>query len=178
MKKIFPILLLILVMLVGCNSDTVDTPLYNGKSLVIGVIGVAPKVREDHVKFTTISFDELEEDKELSSEFDAIFITKEHLTEAAESKYAEVYINAGIPFFFIESKKSYVPFIDKEISYEGFPDVNSGEYAVSYYQSGEKGQVWGYGLYNDKVNESNIKDAYSRMFSTIESINNLEQKPL
>ncbi len=62
--------------------------------------------------------------------------------------------------------------IDEKISYEDFPEVESGEYAAWYFQSGEDIQSWGYGLYNDKVNEPNIKDAYSRMFSTIESIKN------
>lgn len=28
---------------------------------------------------------------------------------------------------------------------------------------------WGYGLYNDTENETNLKDVYSRIFITIES---------
>jgi len=171
-KKVFPFVLFIVLILTGCNSDTVNTPLYKGRSLAIGVIGDVPKVREDNVKFTVITFDELEEKIKLSSKFDAVFIMKEHLPEAADSKYAKVYKSAGIPFFFIESKKSYVPFVDEETSYEDFPDVQSGDYAAGYYQSGEEGQYWGYGLYNHKVNEPNIKDVYSRIFTTIESVGN------
>jgi hypothetical protein len=43
-------------------------------------------------------------------------------------------------------------------------------YATGYLQIGEASKFWGYGLYNGKVNEPNIKDVYSRMFTTIESI--------
>jgi len=90
MKKIFPVLLLILIMLTGCNSDTVYTPLYNGKNLIIGVIGNYPKVREENVKFKKINFNKIEENKKLSSELDAVFIMKEHHSEAANSKYETV----------------------------------------------------------------------------------------
>jgi hypothetical protein len=171
MKKLFPVLLLILVMLTGCKSDTVDTPLYDGKNLVIGVIGNSPKVREENVKFKNINFNKLEEGKNLSSAFDAIFIMKEHLSKAANSKYAAVYKNSGIPFFFIESTKSYIPFVNEHISYEDSPNIGDQTYATGYFQSGEgKDQYWFYGLYNDKVNENNIKDVYTRIFTTIESV--------
>ncbi|MEH7402981.1 hypothetical protein V7148_18585 [Gottfriedia acidiceleris] len=56
MKKIIPVLLLILVIFTGCNSDTIYTPLYHGKNLMIGVIGKFPKVREENVKFKKINF--------------------------------------------------------------------------------------------------------------------------
>ncbi|WP_242221325.1 hypothetical protein [Bacillus cereus group sp. BfR-BA-01380] len=74
MKKAFPIFLFILMFLAGCNSDTVNSSLYKGKNLNIGIIGNAPKVREENVKFTTITFAELEEGKTLASKFDAVFI--------------------------------------------------------------------------------------------------------
>lgn len=171
MNKTIAFVLLILIMLTGCKSETVDTPLYNGKSLVIDVIGNSPKVREENVKFKNINFSKLEEDKNLSSEFNAIFIMKEHLSEAASSKYAAVYKNSGIPFFFIRSNKSYIPFVNEQISYEDSPKIEDQTYATGYFQSGEgKYQYWGYGLYNDKVNENNIKDVYTRIFTTIQSV--------
>ncbi len=170
MKKLFILILLILLVLSGCSSDTIKTQLYQGKNLVIGVIGNAPVVREDNIRFETIGFNDLEKVGDLSSEFDAILIMKEHLSEASEAKYAKVYKDSGIPFFFIESEKSYIPFIEEDILYEEVPEVKDQTYATGYFQSGEKGEYWGYGLYNDKVNESNIQDVYSRIFSTIESI--------
>lgn len=97
---------------------------------------------------------------------------KEHLQEADDNKYVKVYTNAGIPFFFMESTKSFMPFVREDISYEDISDTGSGMYATGYLQIGEASKFWGYGLYNDKVNEPNIKDVYSRMFTTIESIKN------
>jgi hypothetical protein len=169
MNKISMILLFICFILAGCNSDTNDTPRYEGKSLVIGVIGDAPNIREKNVDFKIITFKQLE-DQNISPDFDAIFIMKEHLTEAANQKYAKVYKNAGIPFFFMESKKSYLPFINEEMSYDDVPELTSDNYATGYFQSGNEHQHWGYGLYNDKANEPNIEDAYTRIFTTIESL--------
>jgi hypothetical protein len=76
------ILVILMVMLAtGCTTkaDTIDTPLYSGKNLSIGVVGETPKIREEHVKFTRISFDELEDYDELSADYDAVVIMKEHL---------------------------------------------------------------------------------------------------
>jgi hypothetical protein len=167
MNKISIILLFICLILAGCNSYTIDTPRYEGKSLVIGVIGDSPNIREKNVDFKKITFSQLE-DQNLSPDFDAIIIMKEHLTEAANQKYAKVYKNAGIPFFFMESKKSYLPFINEEMSYDDVPDLTSDNYATGYFQSGKEYQYWGYGLYNDKTNELNIEDVYTRIFTTIE----------
>ncbi|MFD1775959.1 hypothetical protein [Paenibacillus rhizophilus] len=168
MNKISMILLFICFILAGCNSDTIDTPHYEGKSLVVGVIGDAPNIRENNVVFKKITFNQLE-DQNLSPDFDAIFIMKEYLSEAANQKYATVYKNAGIPFFFIESTKSYFPFIN-EMSYDDSPDFASDNYATGYFQFGKEYQHWGYGLYNDKATETNIENVYTRIFTTIESI--------
>ncbi|OAB45263.1 membrane lipoprotein lipid attachment site-containing protein [Paenibacillus glacialis] len=175
MKKIFPFILFILVILAGCTTnaaDTVDTPLYAGKPLVIGIIGDSPAVRENNVEFKNITFKQLEEVNNQSSELDAIMIMKEHLSEAAESKYAKVYKNPSIPYFFIESTKSYVPFIIEELSYEEVPELDNLNYVTGYFNTGadeNQFQSWGYGLYNDKVNESNIKNVYTQIFTTIAS---------
>lgn len=169
MNKFSIILLFICFIIAGCNSDTIDTPRYEGKSLVIGVIGDAPNIREKNVDFKKITLNQLEA-RNLSPDFDAIFIMKEQLSEAANQKYAKVYKNAGIPFFFIESKKSYLPFIYEELSYDDVPDLQSLNYATGFFQSGKEYQNWGYGLYNDKENEPNIKDVYTRIFTTIESL--------
>lgn len=167
---LFMLLILVFTTLAGCTQQTVDTPLYEGRPLDIGIIGDLPKIREKNIRFTEMTLDDLKVGNKLSAAVDAIFIQKEYLSEAADSKYAEVYQKAGIPFFFIESKKSYVPFIHEDLSYEELPDMSADTYATGYYQSGGKGQFWGYGLYNDQVNPSNIKDAYSRIFSTIASL--------
>ncbi|WP_449600540.1 hypothetical protein [Paenibacillus sp. Marseille-Q9583] len=178
MRKIIlnSLIILIFIFVTGCtsNADTVDTPLYSGKSLFIGVVGEVPKIREEHVHFTSISFEALEDYSKLSSQYDAVVITKEHLKEADDNKYVKVYTNAGIPFFFIGATKSFMPFVLEDVSYDHYSltNFNNDMYVTGYLQTGETYRTWGYGLYNDKVNEPNIKDVYSRMFTTIESINN------
>lgn len=176
MKRIlsFKFIILVVMLVTSCTFTvkTVDTPLYSGKRLSIGVVGEAPNIRENHVSFTNISFNELEKYSKLSAKFNAVFIMSKHLSKAAQSKYAKVYKNSGIPFFFIGSTKSYVPFIYEELSYEDVPDSSNDMYASGFLRLDNENRNWGYGLYNDKVNDPNIKDAYSRIFTTIESIEN------
>ncbi|MCV4231776.1 hypothetical protein OHJ21_11405 [Virgibacillus sp. LDC1] len=172
MKKISMVLLFISFIVMGCVSktDSIDMPLYEGRSLVIGVIGETPQVREEgHVDFKEVTFEQLEE-LDLSPELDAVFITKEHLVEASEPKYTEVYNKAEVPFFYIESSKSHVPFTIEELSYDEVQDLSTDMFATGYY--GKDDQYWGYGLYNNVMNETNIKAVYSRIFTTIESLHN------
>ncbi len=169
-RKIILVLLFVLTILSACNKNEVkDSPLYEGAKLAIGVVGEIPKVREENIVFKNIALEDLKQGN-ISSELNAVFIMKEHFTEAAKAPYAKVYKESGIPFFYIESKKSYVPFVDEETDYEDFPDTKSGDYAAGYYQLGEEGKYWGYGLYNNAVNASNILDAYSRIFKTIDEL--------
>lgn len=155
--------------LTGCKDDTIEPRDYKGKPLIIGVIGEPPEVRGNNVNFEKITFNRL---MELQSplDYDAVFITKENLSEAADRKYARAYKTSGIPFFFIESKKSYIPFTQEELSYEEAPDVLSDMHVTGYFQEGEQFRSWGYGLYNDKLNEANIKNVYIRIFETVESL--------
>lgn len=169
-RRMIVVLLLVLVILINGNAqrDSMDTPLYDGRSLVIGVIGETPQVREKgHVGFKEVTFQQLE-DLDLSAELDAIFITKEHLVEASAPKYTEVYNKAEVPFFYIESKKSHVPFTIEELSYDEVPDLSSDMYATGYY--GKDAEHWGYGLYNGVMNETNVQAVYSHIFATIESL--------
>lgn len=126
MNKFSTIILLMLFMLgvlLGCTSDVIDTPEYEGKHLVIGVIGEPPEIREENVSFKKMTFSQLVE-LQSPSDFDAVFITKENLPEAADQKYAKIYKTSGIPFFFIESKKSYLPFTLEEMSYDEVPNIS------------------------------------------------------
>ncbi|ACX66029.1 MULTISPECIES: hypothetical protein [Bacillales] len=177
-KKIIVVLLLGFVVLVSGNAqrDSIATPLYEGRSLVIGVIGDTPQVGEkEHVDFRDITFEQLE-DPYFSSDLDAIFITKEHLAKASEPKYTEIYQKADIPFFFIESKKSHVPFTVKELSYNEVPDLSPDTYVTGFY--GKKAQYWDYGLHNDAMNETNIKVTYSNIFTIIESLHSEDSEPI
>jgi len=92
---------MILVLITGCKSATVNSSTYNGKKLIIGVIGDVPVVREENVTFKNIGFIDMRTSESLPSELDAVFIMKEHLIEASKPNYARVYKNSSIPFFFI-----------------------------------------------------------------------------
>ncbi|MDR4888339.1 hypothetical protein RGU12_12415 [Fredinandcohnia sp. QZ13] len=173
-KKIIMLLLLVLSILSACSTDKneiKDSPLYEGENLTIGVVGKAPKVREKNIVFKNLELKDLSQEN-LSSQYNAVFIMKEHLSEAAKAPYAKIYKTSGIPFFFIESKKIYVAFTEENLGYEETADTVGKEYASGYYQSGDKGEYWEYGLYNDTVNQANIEDVFSRIFMTVSSINN------
>lgn len=172
MKKLvlFVIFILLVITVVGCKSDVIDSSIYNGNNLIIGIIGETPVVREENIKFKDITFEYLEETKNLSSEINAVFIMKENLEEASKSKYVEIYKNSGIPFFFIECEKSHIPFTSADLLYGEVDNLSEDIYAIGILMDGEKVQYWGFGLYNDRKNEQNIKDVYTRIFNTIESI--------
>lgn len=95
MKRILGYFLLVITLSIftSCNklqSQSVKTNPYAGRALGIGIIGEAPEVREEQVRFTKIQFSDLEE-KTFDSQYDAIFITKDNLLEAAQGKYAAIY---------------------------------------------------------------------------------------
>ncbi|MFN7249827.1 MAG: hypothetical protein ACK4M9_03460 [Anaerobacillus sp.] len=169
MKRIFRIqmLFLILLLVVSACASNPDFELYEGRALKIAVIGETPKVIEEHIKFVEIKFDDLF-DKELKY-YDAIFIMEENLKEASQSQYADIYLHSTTPFFFIGATKSYLSFVEDDITYESDKELKeiSNHYAIGYLSSknGED-KYWYYGLYNDQFNERNIKEMYSRIFMT------------
>jgi hypothetical protein len=169
MKRIrgYFLLVIILSILTSCsNPQSVKTNTYNGKALLIGIIGETPKVREEKVTFGEIQFSDLEKDT-FDSQYDAIFITKNNLSEASQGKYASIYKKSKIPFFFIQTEKSYVPFTEKDLTYDNAPKFTDQSYATGILYNGNKLWIWTYGLYNDIENQANIKDVYSRIFETI-----------
>lgn len=169
MKRIpwYFLLVMIFITLTACNkSESIKTNPYDGMALSIAIIGEAPQVREKQVKFVKIQFSDLEKES-FDSRYDAIFITKDNLSEAAQKKYASVYKKSKIPFFFIQTEKSYVPFIQEDLSYEKAPIVTDQTYATGILCNGNNLKHWGYGLYNDIENQDNVKDVYSRIFETI-----------
>ena len=183
MKKIITLVALILL-LAGCSTENTSESSkqspefknYNGKPLKIAVIGNQPTIKEkDLIKFTPIQLNQL--NKLDSSQYDAIFIMKEYLEQAAESKYAKIYKSLNIPTFFIQTEKSFIPFIIEDLSYNDAPESEDQMFATGFLQKNKEGyQSWSFGLYNDTVNETNIKDMYSRIFTTIKSIENEKEK--
>jgi len=150
------------------NSDAVDSAPYSGEALVIGVVGEIPEIRENQIDFKEIDLDTLK-NNQYNFTYDGILIMKNHFEEASRNEYASIYKRSSVPIFFIESKKSYVPFITKDLSYEKVSISDELNYATGIFVLGEEMKYWGYGLYNDVQNEPNIKDVYSRIFRDIKS---------
>lgn len=166
-QVVIALLLMGLLLASGCSPQPVFMP-YDGKTLNIAVLGTVPEIKEDHIDFHEISFDEFHADK--LQRFDAVFIMKEQLSEAAESQYASVYPDAHVPFFFMESNKGEYPFIDAELAYEDAREIpNHDYYATSFLETvdGEQ-RTATYALYDDKVTEQNVKALYSNIFGIIE----------
>ncbi|BCN30996.1 transcription elongation factor GreAB [Anaeromicropila herbilytica] len=165
MKKLIPFFILIFI-ITACNKS-IDSEEYKGKTLSIGVIGLAPEVQEKEIiDFDEIKFSDIE-NKNIISKYDAVIITEENLSEASKPIYKAIYKKSKIPFFFIKSKKSYIPFTEDDISYDDALDFNNGEYATGILYSDKKLKWWTYGLYNDVENRDNIEDVYTRIFQTI-----------
>jgi hypothetical protein len=165
----FVVLLLLLLAIFGCTKST-HFKLYEGKPLRIAVVGEPPEVKEEQVTFRKISFDKLT-GEEIGS-YDAVFITEESLPQASKSKYANTYLDSTIPFFFI-SANSHIPFTIKETELnESWKWSAGNNYAVGVLASNEDKSLksWGFGLYNDKKTDENIKEVFSRIFETIEGL--------
>jgi len=171
MKKIlgYFLLMIILSTLIACNTSqpqSIKTNPYGGRTLTIGIIGETPEVREKQVRFVRIQFSDLEKER-FDSQYDAIFITKDNLSVASQEKYKPIYKKSKIPFFFIQSKKSYNPFIAEKLSYDEAEDMKDSTYATGIMFNGDILTSWRYGLYNNIENQDNINDVYSRIFDTI-----------
>ncbi|OIK13618.1 hypothetical protein [Bacillus sp. MUM 13] len=171
MRKIkYLFILVFLTAALAACASTPDFKPYNGNSLRIAVVGEPPEVIEEQVRFTKISFDEMTIGKLKS--YDAVFIEKNNLYKAAESKYTDVYLKSAIPFFFIGTD-NYVPFIKKDLAYDKSFNWRPGiGYAVGILALKGKDtvKIWGYGLYNEKKTDENIGDVYSRIFEQIDKL--------
>lgn len=168
-RPIYILICVILIVIIAYNvrqPQSLKTKPYDGRNLSIGIIGEIPKVREKQVKFTKIQFSDLEREQ-FDSTYDAIFITKENLSEAAQAKYANIYKKSNIPIFFIQTKKSFPPFTLEELSYEDAADSKDLTYATGILSNGDNVTAWRYGLYNDIENVDNIKVVFTNIFQTI-----------
>lgn len=108
-----------------------EESVYEGKSLTIGVLGTPPEVSERQVAFQEISFEQFTVDEVRG--FDAVFITKENLSSAAEGQFTEVFTDSHIPFFFIESNKGAYPFNDETLGYEEAREIPYHNYYAHGY---------------------------------------------
>lgn len=173
MKKLLMGSLIAATALAGCGVDAstqVKDTSYVGTYLKIGVIGEQPDLQEKDVKFSTLSFEELEDTNQISLKFDAVFITKDNLKQADEEKYVKVYRNLDVPTFFLETTKGFLPFVFEDLTYANASEVNDA-YVSGYLQEKKDSyRFWEYGLNNNQKNDQNVKDLYSRIFKTIAEV--------
>lgn len=142
-------------------------PTYSGKKLTIGVLGDIPSIREEHILFEEITFSDLKKHT-LINEYDSVFIMKKNLIKASKPKYVKCYKSIEIPFFFFESKKSYLPFVDESLSYEEVECCSKGVYATEIIYNNNQINFSHFYLYNDKKTDLTIKMCYSQVFKKIE----------
>lgn len=176
--KIFSILTVLIISLIGCSSEQTDTgkEVYEGEKLNIGIVGETPEINENKnvINFKKISLEGINR-LDLKS-YDAVIISKDYLSKAANKKYKDTYLNGQIPFFFVESKGSILPFVDNSLTYKQYADrVNDTQsYIVGVLgnPNGDNYNTWqyDYAIKNDKFDRTDVKDIYSRVFKTVEKV--------
>lgn len=131
MKKNLAFLILIAVFLISGACQSKEFNAEYKKKLNIAVIGEIPDIASDDIEFTKIKFKEIENNEFY---YDAIFVMKNYLSEAAQDKNIKRFRNSSKPIFFIGTKASYFPFIEtgNSLSYEDYVKrVNITNYEIS-----------------------------------------------
>ncbi|WP_377863959.1 hypothetical protein [Bacillus sp. R86525] len=169
MKRSFYFLVFILLCLVGtgCAKDKEGEKLeYNGRALVIGVVGEKPKDTFRNIKFENVK---LEEMQEKSAKVDGFLVMKEYFQEASKEQYTDLFLSLKKPVFFIGLKdRPYLIFTEKDLDYDNAPRDRAMMYTQGFVNMGSpEGQYWGMGLYNDTVSNQNIHNMYIIVFQTI-----------
>lgn len=171
----FSFIIVIIAVLVGGMTEwkkekEFAATCYTGRALNIAVVGSFPDIREENIRFETITLPELIS-MEYTKEYDALFIRKEYLEEASQYQYAEVYQNSSIPTFFFETKKLDIPFMIADQQYEDV-DINIDyNYIVGTLDMEDgKWMRWEYDIYEKKDERRNRQKLLSEVFRTIESL--------
>lgn len=169
MKRSFYFLVFILLCLVstGCAKDKEGEKLeYNGRALVIGVVGEKPKDTFRNIKFENVK---LEEMHEKSAKVDGFLVMKEYFQEASKEQYTDLFLSLKKPVFFIGLKdRPYLIFTEKDLDYDNAPRDRAMMYTQGFVNMGSpEGQYWGMGLYNDTVSDQSIHNMYIIVFQTI-----------
>ncbi|KXY39218.1 hypothetical protein AT257_23565 [Bacillus cereus] len=169
MKRSLYFLVFILLCLVstGCAKDKEGEKLeYNGRALVIGVVGEKPKDTFRNIKFENVK---LEEMQEKSAKVDGFLVMKEYFQEASKEQYTDLFLSLKKPVFFIGLKdRPYLIFTEKDLDYDNAPRDRAMMYTQGFVNMGSpEGQYWGMGLYNDTVSDQSIHNMYIIVFQTI-----------
>ncbi|ABS23789.1 hypothetical protein ACQVUL_18170 [Bacillus cytotoxicus] len=169
MKRLSFLFFFILLCLVGtgCTKGEAGGALeYNGRALVIGVIGEKPKDTFRNVKFENIALNEMEQKL---AEVDGFLVMKEKFQEASNERYKELFLSIKKPVFFIGLQdKSYSLFIKKKLDYNHAPKDENAMYTQGFVNIGSgEGQQWGTGLTNGGAAEESVHNMYIIVFQAI-----------
>lgn len=169
MRRLSYFLVFIFICLVGagCAKDKEGEKLeYNGRALVIGVVGEKPKDTFRNIKFENVK---LEEMQEKAAKVDGFLVMKEYFHEASKEQYTDLFLSLKKPVFFIGLKdRPYLIFTEKDLDYDNAPRDRAMMYTQGFVNMGNpEGQYWGMGLYNDTVSDQNIHNMYIIVFQTI-----------
>lgn len=172
MKNIIYVIIMFSIFLVGCSSETTNSEIYQGKDLVIAVVGDSPEIREENINFKSTSLEEISQNTEqVSNEFNALFVMPESFSTADDDKYITTYQELSIPTFFIEATKADKPFVREGVSYETAPEINENLYAAGYLYSvledGPKVDSWRYYL-NKEVKTP--EEVFTNIFKTLNEL--------
>lgn len=168
-NKLISVFLVGSVFLSACsNQDKFQTkPEHEKVDLTVAVVGDFPEVNSKP-KIKKIQLTDLKRDLR---EYDAVFIAKKYLQAASKKEYAAVYKKAGVPFFFIGSKKSYEPFVNPTISYADEIETGSKSYITGvYYGKGKEEKSWEYGVHNPRPNQREIENIFKEIYKTINTV--------
>ena len=106
---VFLIFILICLVGAGCAKDKEGEKLeYNGRALVIGVVGEKPKDTFRNIKFEEMKLEELEKK---SKEVDGFLIMKDHFQEASTEQYKNVFSSLKKPVFLSVYKINHIRFL-------------------------------------------------------------------
>ncbi|NUC16191.1 hypothetical protein EXW28_25060 [Bacillus mycoides] len=163
----FLVFILLCLVSTGCAKDKEGENLeYNGRALVIGVVGEKPKDTFRNIKFENVK---LEEMQEKSAKVDGFLVMKEYFQEASKEQYTDLFLSLKKPVFFIGLKdRPYLIFTEKDLDYDNAPRDRAMMYTQGFVNMGSpEGQYWGMGLYNDTVSDQSIHNMYIIVFQTI-----------
>ncbi len=147
---------------------------YLGRNLEIGFLGTPPNITDSKLAFTSIDIEDFA--IETVEQFDAVFIMQEYLEEAADGPFTDVFSDADVLFFLVETEAYHFPFTEENISYKDYSKrIHDDEiFALGYYPNPDKKaeegiSTWYFNILrkdlSEEENEEIQKGLYYQMFN-------------
>ncbi len=148
---------------------------YSGVDLIIAITGNKPQIKEENVTFEKVDLTDMKTPSFYTT-YDTVFISKDDLLEADSEEYVTVFRSSSVPVFFIDSEKSYIPFINEDLSYDTVPDLFDPPYISGIlFFDGDNYYAWEYSMLPDKTRQNSINSIYSKIFKVVSKLKNGEK---